>query len=64
MGVKMISNENRMRENYFICGECEFCSTLSYHTAPPFLCVGCAKACSYLYDDDKCPLGKWDNAND
>jgi hypothetical protein len=52
-----------IQENYFTCCNCEYCSNIVLHTEHPFIVVGCAKSESYLYDDDKCPLGKW-NAED
>lgn len=57
MGDSMIDLD--VQENYYKCCECEYCSSIVLHTTPPYLCVGCAKAGKYLYDDDKCPLNLW-----
>ena len=57
MGDSMIDFE--VQENYWTCCRCEFCGNITLHTEKPFIAVGCGKAGTYLYDDDKCPVGKW-----
>lgn len=46
-------------DNYWTCCKCEYCNNIMLHTSKPFLSVGCEKAGCYLYDDDECPLDKW-----
>jgi len=46
-------------ENYWICCKCECCTNIVLHTESPFITVSCIKSECHLYDDDECPLGKW-----